>query len=37
MGANDKLIRNFESLIEKLKYEVTNTGNKISFKINNNK
>lgn len=35
MGANDKLIRNFESLIEKLKYEVTNTGNKkLSFKIN---
>jgi DNA polymerase lambda len=34
MGANDKLIGNFKSLIEKLEYERTSTGNKrISFKI----
>jgi DNA polymerase/3'-5' exonuclease PolX len=36
MGANDKLIHNFKSLIEKLVYDKANTGNKsISFKIIN--
>lgn len=36
MGANDKLIENFNSLVQKLVYEKTNTGNRnLSFKISN--
>lgn len=36
MGVNDKLIENFQNLVEKLTYDKTTTGNKtLTFKINN--
>ena len=36
MGSNDKLIENFQNLVEKLTYDKSATGNKtLTFKINN--